>query len=48
MVFKAYIRKVGSSLGLTIPREEVDAKKFKDGDLIVCLIDKYNEKEVEK
>ena len=45
MPFKAYIRKMGSSLGIIIPKEEVAAKHFKESDLIVCLIDKYQEGE---
>lgn len=30
----ARIRRIGNSLGIIIPREEVDRKKLKEGDLV--------------
>ena len=40
MTFKAYVRKSGSSLVVTIPNEEVTAKRLKEGDLVGCMVDK--------
>lgn len=34
MRMNARIRRIGNSLGIIIPREEVDRKKLKEGDLV--------------
>ena len=47
MKVSARIRKIGNSLGIIIPREEVDMGKIKEGDLVeVEVLRRINLKEM--
>jgi len=47
MKVSARVRKIGNSLGIIIPREEVDMGKIKEGDLVeVEVLRRINLKEI--